>query len=221
MASHELKTPVTTIKAYSEIAEMMLQQKGDEQTLAIQRKLSRQVNKLATLIKDLLDNIRVEKGKLIYTENFYNFNDLVQEIVDDMQKINPNHTIKFQPGEKVKVFGDADKIGQVVNNLITNAIKYSPATDEIIVDTELQKNGVQLSVKDFGIGISPEDQPHIFEQFYRVNGDSQSTFPGMGVGLYICEEIVKRQGGKIWVESAIGNGSTFYIWLPLDHRVNE
>jgi PAS domain S-box-containing protein len=217
MASHELKTPVTTIKAYSEIAEIMLEQKGDVQTLAIQKKLGRQVNKLATLIKDLLDNIRVEKGKLIYTESFYNFNNLVQEIVDDMQKINPDHKIQFQGGEKVKVFGDADKIGQVLNNLITNAVKYSPGTEEIIINTELQKDGVQLSVKDFGIGISDEDQPHVFEQFYRVNGDSQSTFPGMGVGLYICEEIVKRQGGKIWVESAIGNGSTFYVWLPFNH----
>jgi signal transduction histidine kinase len=83
---------------------------------------------------------------------------------------------------------------------------------------KIENEGVHLSVKDFGIGIPAEDQPHIFEQFYRVNGDSQSTFPGMGIGLYICSEIISRQGGKIWVESTMGKGSTFYIWLPFDYR---
>ena len=218
MASHELKTPVTTIKAYGEIAELMLEQSGDEQTLAIQRKMSKQVNKLTTLIADLLDNIRVEKGKLIFTETRFDFNGLVKEIVDDMQKINPGFKITYHPGKEVKLFGDTDKIGQVINNLITNAIKYAPRTDEIILDMKVEKEGVQLSVQDFGIGIPAEDQPHIFEQFYRVNGDSQSTFPGMGIGLYICAEIISRQGGKIWVESTFGEGSTFYIWLPFDYR---
>jgi PAS domain S-box-containing protein len=219
MASHELKTPVTTIKAYGEIAELMLQQKGDEPILAIQRKMSKQVNKLTTLITDLLDNIRVEKGKLIYSETYYDFNDLVNEIVDDMQKINPHFKITYHFEKKARLFGDIDKIGQVINNLITNAIKYSPGTDEIILNMEVQNEGVQLSVQDFGIGIPAEDKPHIFEQFYRVNGDSQSTFPGMGIGLYICSEIINRQGGKIWVESTLGKGSTFYIWLPFDVKL--
>src|SRR6185312_4843484 len=218
MASHELKTPVTTIKAYGEIAALMLEQKGDEQTLAIQRKMSKQVNKLTTLITDLLDNIRVEKGKLIFSETRFDFNDLVKDIVDDMQKINPHFRIVYHSDKKVKLFGDIDKIGQVINNLITNAIKYAPGTDEIIVEMKVDEEGIQLSVQDFGIGIPVEDQPHIFEQFYRVNGDSQSTFPGMGIGLYICSEIINRQNGKIWVESTLGEGSTFYIWLPFDYR---
>ena len=218
MASHELKTPVTTIKAYGEIAELMLEQKGDEQTLAIQRKMSKQVNKLTTLITDLLDNIRVEKGKLIFSETRFDFNELVKDIVDDMQKINPHFKIVYHSDKKVKLFGDLNKIGQVINNLITNAIKYAPGTDEIIVKMNVEDEGVQLSVQDFGIGIPVEDQPHIFEQFYRVNGDSQSTFPGMGIGLYICWEIINRQHGKIWVESTPGKGSTFYIWLPYDYR---
>ncbi|MGN6530315.1 MAG: PAS domain S-box protein [Ginsengibacter sp.] len=221
MASHELKTPVTTIKAYGEIAEMMLEQKGDEQILGIQRKMSKQVNKLTTLITDLLDNIRVEKGKLIYTETYYDFNRLVTEIVDDMQKIHPGFQIKLHVDKKIKLFGDVDKIGQVVNNLINNAIKYAPGTNEIIINSSVKDGGVQLSVQDFGIGIPAEDQPHIFEQFYRVNGDSQSTFPGMGIGLYICAEIINRQGGKIWVKSTPGEGSTFYFWLPFDYKVKE
>jgi signal transduction histidine kinase len=221
MASHELKTPVTTIKAYGQIAELMLEKNGDIQTLAIQKKMSNQINKLTTLITDLLDNIKIQKGKLHYTEGFYDMNELVKEAVDDMQKINLNHQIKLTAAETVNIFGDKDKIGQVINNLLSNAIKYAPGTSEIIVNTEVQKNGVQLSVKDFGIGISLDEQQHIFEQFYRVNGDSQSTFPGMGIGLYICTEIIARQGGKIWVESKPGNGSTFYIYLPFDYRTEK
>jgi signal transduction histidine kinase len=157
----------------------------------------------------------------MYAEAFYSFNELVHEVIDDLQKITPSYKINLNAGKDVTVFGDKEKIGQVINNLITNAQKYSPGASEIIVSTEVEAESVQLSVKDFGIGISPKDQQHIFEQFYRVNGESQSTFPGMGIGLYICAEIISRQGGKIWVESAIGEGSTFYIRLPLDNRTGN
>jgi signal transduction histidine kinase len=183
--------------------------------------MSKQVNRLTMLITDLLDNIRIQNGKLICKEVFYNFNDLVHEVVDDLQKMNPAYRINLNTAKEATVFGDKEKIGQVINNLITNAEKYSPGTSEIIVNTEVQKEGVQLSVKDFGIGIPVSEQQLVFEQFYRVNGDSQSTFPGMGIGLYICAEIISRQAGKIWLESTIGKGSTFYIWLPLDNRIEN
>ncbi|MBA2563460.1 MAG: sensor histidine kinase, partial [Chitinophagaceae bacterium] len=107
---------------------------------------------------------------------------------------------------------------QVLNNLISNAIKYSPKAGSIVITTKLQNDGIELSVQDFGIGISAHEQQNVFEQFYRVNKGNQPTFPGMGIGLYICSEIISRHNGKIWVESSIGEGSIFYIWLPLDHR---
>ncbi len=106
----------------------------------------------------------------------------------------------------------------MLNNLVSNAVKYSPKADNIIINTHLLNNGVQLSIQDFGIGISMDDQTKVFEQFYRVIGEYQSTFPGMGIGLYICSEIIKRHSGKIWIESEVGKGSTFYVWLPLDYR---
>ena len=105
-------------------------------------------------------------------------------------------------------------MSQVINNLISNAIKYSPKSDKIIISSKTVNDGVQLSVQDFGIGISIEQQKHVFEQFYRVTGENQSTFPGMGIGLYICSEIIKKSGGKIWMESFIGKGSKFFVWLP-------
>lgn len=220
MASHELKTPVTTIKAYSQIAELILEEKGDEQTAAILKRMNNQVNKLTAVITSLLDSIKIEKGGLHYKESFYDFSEMVHEVVDDMQKITSQHTIKLNSGSDVQIFGDKDKIGQVINNLLSNAIKYASDTSEIIVNFEKQNDGVQLSVKDFGIGISEEDQQHVFEQFFRVDGESQSTFPGMGIGLYICAEIIAKQGGKIWIESELGNGAVFSFWLPSDYRKN-
>jgi PAS domain S-box-containing protein len=218
IVSHELRTPLTTIKAYGQIAESILEEKGDITTLNMIKKMSSQVNKLTILVEDLLDFTKTQKGKLMYDEVFFDFNELMKEVIDDMQKISLTHEIKNNPGKTETIFGDKNKLSQVLNNLMSNAIKYSPKATSIIVSTELQKDGIELSVQDFGIGILAQDQKNVFDQFYRVNKDSQSTFPGMGIGLYICSEIIERQGGKIWVESIIDKGSTFHTWLPFDHR---
>ncbi|MGI8581969.1 MAG: PAS domain-containing protein [Chitinophagaceae bacterium] len=220
MASHELKTPVTTIKAYGQIAESMLEKKGDVQTLEIIKKMSTQVNRLTTLIDDLLDITKMQKGKLIYDETFFDFNDLVKEMIDDMQTTSVTHQIKSDLDSTAEIYADKNKLSQVIDNLISNAIKYSPKANSIIVSTQLKNDGVVLCVQDFGIGISAHDQKHVFEQFFRVNRDNQSTFPGMGIGLYICSEIITSVSGKIWIESVVGKGSVFYIWLPFDHRNN-
>jgi len=221
IASHELKTPVTTIKAYGQIAESMLEKKGDAETLSMIKKMGIQVNKLTTLIEDLLDINKIQKGKLMYDETLFDFNELTKEVIDDMQKTSTTHEIKKHLDTTADIYFDKNKLSQVINNLISNAIKYSPKADKIIVSTKLKKDGIELRVQDFGIGISALQQEHVFEQFYRVNGDNQSTFPGMGIGLYICSEIITSRGGKIWVESVVGKGSTFYIWLPFDHRKVE
>ncbi|MDQ6890531.1 MAG: PAS domain-containing protein, partial [Bacteroidota bacterium] len=218
IASHELKTPLTTIKAYSQIVETILEKKGDTETLGLIKRMISQVGKLTTLIEDLLDITKIQKGKLAYNEEFFDFNKLVKEAVDDMQKTSFTHEIVINQDRNAKVFGDRNKISQVIDNLISNALKYSPKAEKIIVTTRKQKDGVQLSVQDFGIGISAQEQQNIFEQFYRVSGDRQATFPGLGIGLYICSEIIARQGGKIWVESVMDKGSVFYFRLPFDHR---
>jgi len=221
IVSHELKTPLTTIKAYGQIAESMLEEKEDIEILDMVKRMSSQVNKLTILVQDLLDFTRTQKGKLLYNEDFYDFNELIKEVIDDMQKINFTHTIQYNAGKTATIFGDRNKLNQVANNLISNAVKYSPKAANIVVTTELQSDGIKLSVQDFGIGISVQNQAYVFEQFYRVNKDNQSTFPGMGIGLYISAEIVAKQYGKIWVESIIDKGSTFHVWLPFDHRVKN
>ena len=216
MASHELKTPLTTIKAYTQIVERILEERGDEKILGMIKKMSKQASHLNSLIADLLDVTKMRKGGLIYQACSLNFNDLVEEIIDDMQKTTVTHEIKNSLNTDLKILGDKNKLSQVLNNLISNAIKYSPDANEIIVNTLTVKDGVQLIIQDFGIGISEEQQQYVFDQFYRVTGENQSTFPGMGIGLYLCTEIVKRAGGKIWVESELEKGSIFYVWLPIN-----
>lgn len=217
IASHELKTPLTTIKAYGQIAESMLEKKGDKETLAMIIKMGSQVNRLSNLIDELLDITRLQKGKLDLKESLFDFNELVSEVIEDMQRTITTHIIQSELGDTANVYGDKNKISQVLNNLISNAVKYSPRDDKIVITTELQKQGIQLSVKDYGIGIPEQEKQKVFEQFYRVDGGSESTFPGIGIGLYISSEIIKRHQGKIWVESILGEGSTFFIWLPFDN----
>lgn len=121
-------------------------------------------------------------------------------------------------GRTKSIYADKERIGQVLINLITNAIKYSPHSNKIIVTTTSDKEKITLCVEDFGVGIPKEKQGKVFEQFFRVSGPTQNTFPGLGLGLYISSEIIKREGGRIWVESAEGKGSTFCFSLPLKKK---
>ncbi|MGZ4001035.1 MAG: sensor histidine kinase, partial [Mucilaginibacter sp.] len=145
----------------------------------------------------------------------FDFNPMVKELVEDLQRTTDKHTLIENYGIGGIVYGDRERIGQVVINLITNAIKYSPQANKILIRTSLKDNEVHLCVEDFGIGISKDKIGKVFEQFYRVSGDMQHTFPGLGLGLYISSEIIKREGGRIWVTSKEGKGSTFCFALPL------
>ena len=116
------------------------------------------------------------------------------------------------------MYGDKERTGQVITNFISNAIKYSPKGGEIIISINANTNGIIFCVQDYGIGITADHINKVFEQFFRVSGDDQHTFPGLGLGLYICGEIIKRQGGKIWAESTKDKGSSFYFSLPLKGR---
>jgi signal transduction histidine kinase len=113
------------------------------------------------------------------------------------------------------VYGDKDRIGQVITNFLSNAITYSADSTEIMVKTSATNQRVTLAVQDFGLGIAKEKQPYVFERFYRVAGTTERTHPGLGIGLYVSREIIKRQGGSIWVKSEKGKGSTFGFTLPL------
>lgn len=214
IASHELKTPVTSIKAYGQVLELIFRKKGDIKAAEQLTKMDAQVDKLSNLIGDLLDVTKIQSGRLQFHEEYFDFNELVNEILDEMQHTSEKHQLIKKLDKTKSVFGDRDRIGQVITNLISNAIKYSPHADKIVIATKVKSQDVTLSVQDFGVGIPKEKQDKVFEQFFRVSGPKQDTFPGLGLGLYISSEIIKREGGRIWVESTEGKGSTFCFSLP-------
>jgi len=140
---------------------------------------------------------------------------LVQEIVENVQGTTQTHHLLLAERTSAEVFGDRDRVGQVLINLLNNAIKYSPQADRVVVRVAKDASQVTISVQDFGIGIPKEHQDKIFERFYQVIDAEEKTYPGLGIGLYISGEIVKRHCGRLWVESEKGAGSTFYFTLPL------
>ncbi len=215
IASHELKTPVTSIKAYTQVLYKMMEQRGELTEVAMIAKMDKQLNRLVSLIGDLLDVTKMNAGKLQFNEQQFDFNDCIKELVEDLQRITDKHKLVEDLLPTGIVFGDKERIGQVITNLITNAVKYSPGKEEIIVHSYTKNEEVIVCIEDFGIGIPQNSLDKVFEQFYRVSGDVQHTFPGLGLGLYISSEIIKRAGGRIWVNSTEGKGSSFCFALPL------
>lgn len=214
IASHELKTPVTSIKGYVQLLRYNFQQEGNEVAANLLTKADTQINKLTMLITDLLDVRKIENGQLRYHEDKFDFNELVKEIIEETERVN-RHPIECTLGETRFITGDRNKIGQVITNFIDNAAKYSPAKTVIRVATNPGKNRIRLSVQDDGLGIPKDQQDKIFERFFRVNGEKENTYSGLGLGLYISAEIIKRHNGTIGVESEPGRGSTFHFELPV------
>lgn len=216
IATHELKTPVTSIKGYTQVLQARFRKEGNQRAVEMLSKMDVQLKKLTSLIGDLLDVTRVEGGKLQFHESFFDFNELVTDIVAEMQLTTTKHQITKRLSSSKTVCGDRDRIGQVITNLISNAIKYSPHNKKIIVTSTGDKKNITLSVQDFGIGIPKENQSKVFERFFR-GGEAEDTFAGLGLGLFISSEIVHRHGGRIWVKSSEGKGSVFYFTLPIKH----
>ena len=218
IATHELKTPVTSIKAYAQILLRRFDKEGNTIAAKMIEKMDGQLNKLIALIGDLLDVTKIEGGQLPLHEDHYDFNGLIKEVVEELQRTTDRHKIIMNLDPVPEIYGDRERIGQVFTNLISNAIKYSPASSDIMVNSSFDDDKVTICVEDRGVGIAKDQQAKVFERFYRVSGPEGDSFPGLGLGLYISHEIIKRQGGRIWVESEKGKGSTFCFTLPLDYR---
>ena len=216
MASHELKTPLTVIKANLQILELSLLNEKDKSFVD---KTLKQVYKMSGLICDLLDITKIQSGNLEMTFADFDLNDLVNEVVENIQQTCSTHKIVKEnfEGNHI-VHGDRIRLEHVLVNVLNNAIKYSPSANKIVVSIIDEGDKIIISMKDFGIGIPAEDLEMVFSRFFRVRGLS-ATFSGTGIGLYISNNIVTRHGGKMWAESVLNEGSTFYFYLPVkkDH----
>jgi two-component system, OmpR family, phosphate regulon sensor histidine kinase PhoR len=215
MASHELKTPITSMKIYIEVLLNLIKKHKDEKATKTLNSIKNQTEKLQELVSDLLDVSRIQTGKLSFNKDLFSLDQLVKETVEVLQGTTERHKINIMGRSSVRVFADRFRIYQVLTNLITNAIKYSPDANKINVSIKKTDKKVVVSVQDFGIGISKEQQKKVFERLYQVTDPKEKTFPGLGMGLYISKEIIKRHKGNIWVEGEKGKGSIFFFSLPL------
>jgi signal transduction histidine kinase len=212
--SHELKTPVTSIKAYNQFLQRTLKSTGDEQSINFLVRMDVQINRLQTLIQTLLDITRVEQNKLRLEEDTLELNLLTAEVTADMQLITPSHKLDIIQNTAVKVKADRNRLIQVITNLITNAVKYSPDSNKVNISLTQEDDRALFSIKDFGIGIQQEHHSLIFERFHQANHNNPQAGLSLGLGLYISKEIITKAGGQLWFESEVGKGSTFYFSLP-------
>lgn len=211
MASHELKTPITSIKAMTQLLQLRLEKEGNREAARYLERMDGQIDRLNRLVSDLLDVTKIQEGRLELLKAIFNFDEWLKDLIDDLQQT-ISHKITCSGKVGRGVMADRDRVGQVVTNLITNGVKYSPRADSIDIRVTADQDNVIVSVQDYGIGIPPALQEMIFERFFRVMRDR--SVPGLGMGLFIASEIVKLHGGNIWVESVEGKGSTFSFSIP-------
>lgn len=212
-ASHELKTPLTTMNGYLQLAE-----KRPELMSETIPKIRKQINRLSAIISDLLDISKINAGKLELNYSETNLNVLIRECLETVSQEVKHHKVQVElPHDDVIIRVDAQKLSQVIINLLTNAAKYSQPGTIIRLDCSRFGDSVRISVEDQGMGIAPQHIDRIFNRFYRIAKSSSYT-EGMGLGLYISQEIITGHKGRIWVESEEGKGSTFHINLPITSR---
>ena len=213
MVSHEMKTPLTTISAYSQVLQMQAAKSNDTFAIAMLDKVNKQVSRMTILINGFLNVSRFESGNIHIDKTRFDMAELVKESEEESAAIITSHKVVFAPVESTFVMADRDKIGQVINNLLSNAVKYSPAKTTIHVTCIMVDNMALVSVKDEGMGIQQKDIDKLFERYYRV--EESKGIAGFGIGLYLSAEIIKRHDGRIWVESEVGKGSVFSFVIPV------
>jgi two-component system, chemotaxis family, CheB/CheR fusion protein len=216
IASHELKTPVTSIKAYGEILLERFERSNMEKEIELMRRMDGQVNRLSLLIRDLLDTTKLTKGHFDLHKVEFDIKHLILERAEEIRRLSTRHELILDLAETSKVTADRERTGEVLTNLLTNAIKYSPDGGKVVICTKVDAGMFVVSISDEGIGVPHELQQRIFDRFYRVTNTQMATVQGMGLGLYISMGIIQRHGGSLSVKSELGRGSVFSFTIP--HR---
>jgi signal transduction histidine kinase len=224
IASHELKTPITAMSGFLQVALRRVRRLSEEAAGPVTESLRgineqlevvyRQTGKLARLVDELLDVSRIQTGRIEFRYGDVDMGELANEVATRMQLTTATHKISVSNESKNVVTADRDHLEQVLNNLLTNAIKYSPAGGSITIDVRPDDGGVRVAVTDEGIGIPEKELEAIFGLFYRSPDRAARDAAGMGLGLYISKEIILRHGGRIWAESAGAKGSRLNVVIP-------
>jgi PAS domain S-box-containing protein len=215
MASHELKNPLTSLLGFTQLLRLQLVQQGRRESIPTLDRMQAQVARLTKLIDDFLDVSKIQAGRLDYQTEPVDLDALIRETVEELQASHPGHRLTITGATRAVIAGDKDRLGQVLINLLTNAIKYSLGASRVEVSLSSSNGNATISVRDYGVGIPQAHQQHVFERYYRVADTSGTNISGLGIGLYLAHEIIKRHGGDIVVESEVGKGSLFTVTLPL------
>ncbi|RZM26787.1 MAG: PAS domain S-box protein [Pedobacter sp.] len=215
MVSHELKTPLTSINGYIQLLRAKARKTEDAFSEKALEKSGLQIKKMTAMINGFLNVSRLQSGKILLHKEPFAIDELLRSTVEDLLTLETNHNISVLPCSSISVVADPDKIANVISNLVSNAVKYAPVSSNITIACQVEGNDVVVSVKDEGMGIAAHDLEHLFERYYRVENGNTALISGFGIGLYLCAEIVEIHNGRIWAESTLGEGSTFYFSLPL------
>ena len=220
--SHELRTPLTSIKGYSDLLLKAMGGAAGGQQRHFLETINRHADTLVDMITQLLDFTQLEAGNLGLRFEPLSIEDLIQRVAEIWEERFQEKSIAFScqvQGAIPKIMGDERRLRWALAHLMDNAYKYSKAEDQVTLSLTATSDSIMIQVRDTGIGIAPEDQTYLFTRFYRVNLERTVDVRGAGVGLYVAKAIVEGHGGKIWVESELGKGSTFAFTLPLDANV--
>jgi signal transduction histidine kinase len=217
--SHELKTPLTSIKAYTEA---LLDMSSDEQTKSFLRVIDEESDRLLYLINDLLNVSRIQAGKMKMHFQPTAPRTLLDQVLNISKVQSERHRLEVQvePGLPEMLL-DREKMKESLINLISNAIKYSPKGGTVWVRLRREASNLRIEIEDQGIGIPEEHQKNLFQAFYRVDSSHTAEIPGTGLGLVIVKAIVEHHGGKIWLESQPGQGTTFFILIPIRQEIRR
>src|SRR5258706_1494841 len=223
MASHELNTPITGLFIYTQTLQKIFENKKDLESHTYVSKMHDQLRRMKYLVNDFLDISRMRLGRIQFRNSEFDLYELAEEIIDALKYMSNKHKLILKGTKKQIITGDRERIGQVLINIISNAIKYSPNSKKVIVLITSTPKEVTVSVQDSGVGIPKKHQQKVFERFYRIQDTPTASFPGMGIGLYLVSQIIRQHKGKMRVESKEGKGSTFYFSLPrkLTHEKNH
>jgi signal transduction histidine kinase len=202
------------MKIYSQLLQKHPLLTTDKKASDMLSKMDLQMNRLTELVASFMNVYKMGTRKLRLHKTHFALEKLITEVVANFQYTVASHVVEQNNDVRVKIYADEVRLNQVLVNIISNAIKYSPNANKVIVNLAKSKDEVTVSVQDFGMGIPKEEQPRIYERFFRAKGKKEGKIPGLGLGLFISAEIVKQHNGKLWVNSVEGKGSTFYFSLP-------
>jgi signal transduction histidine kinase len=216
IASHEMKTPLTSIKGNLQLLQRKAQQNNDTKYFSGFETAVKSVARLERLIYDLLDVSKIQAGRVAFNFTTFQLDRLINESVSGIQATTNTHTITVTGSANIEVNADFGRLEQVLLNLLSNAVKYSPDGKDVALHTTILPDYVKVSITDKGVGIHERDHKRIFERFYRADQISEK-FPGVGIGLYVSNEIIKEHKGTLWVDSKEGEGAKFSFTIPIKH----